>query len=276
VPPPPTRLQSQFAAYREALRVGNTIDLSSCVYGPEHWGNGFKDRPSSHYPFLAGLVHTQGLTRVLEIGTHYGGSISAMYQGFASRSDEAVQKAATVARFVTVDITNLNRDGLSPAIIRITGDALDPSVITNVSSRFPLGRSDLLFVDAGHDYAQTWETIALYFNRLDPRYIAVDDIRLNVSMRKLWEALCQEFEDNATDVSDLIGRANGFGIISTEAFRALPADKPVPYLSFRVLPEMPAAQRAIARRYWHFRHSVADRLPVGIRHHLRELLRGGR
>jgi hypothetical protein len=248
------------SAFEVALDTGLEMDLTDCVYGPSHVHGQFANRPSTHYPFLAGLVRTQQLSHVLEIGTHYGGAIKAMWKGAGDPCRKNVLDGD--CRFVTVDITMLNPQGLDPFITRVLGDALSPKVVRRVVSSFPERQVDLLFVDAGHDFGQTWQTIACYVNWLRPSLVAIDDIRLNRSMRKLWAKLEGLDGANATDVSDIIGRGSGFGVLQ-------------PDYPFH-MGERGPIHLAASRAYWRAAHSVVGALPTSVKDPIPKVLRGGK
>ncbi len=192
-----------------AMAEGCTIDLSSCNYG-ETTGSccRFIKRPTSYYYFLAGLVRSQRMMRILEIGTNFGGSIMSMSRGVD-------KKDIPSSTLVTVDIEYKNRDGFEeyPHIVRITGDSLDKDVIQEVWECFdkPI---DLIYIDSLHEYDHTKENIDAYATKLNPRYIVLDDIRQCDSMVRLWSMLAQEFKQNAFDASAISKREGaGFGII---------------------------------------------------------------
>jgi len=192
----------------EAMKEGLKMDLTGCNYGKPAGPHPFLKRPTSYYYFLAGLVRSRRMTRILEIGTHFGGSIMSMNRGL---SGEDLPKS----RLVTVDIEDKNQDALKEFsnIQRITGDSLDGDVIERVVGSFekPI---DLLYIDSLHEYDHTKKNMDIYGERLRPRFIVLDDIRQCDSMRRLWSALTQEFKERAFDASDIAMRPGaGFGVI---------------------------------------------------------------
>jgi predicted O-methyltransferase YrrM len=194
--------------FAHAMQVGRLIDLAGCGYGEPHWLGKFVSDPPSYYCLLAGLVRAQRLTHILELGTHFGGAIMAMSRGLHPADLDRAQ-------LVTVDVTHRNDEGFKPYphIKRITGDCLDGRIVAEVARLFdrPI---DLCFVDTVHDYRQTYRNIALYANRLRPRYIVLDDIRLNASMQRLWRDVQARLGKRAVDVSELCERNNaGFGVL---------------------------------------------------------------
>ena len=192
----------------QAMKVGLKIDLTGCNYGETTGSRYFLKRPTNYYYFLAGLVRSQKMARVLEIGTHFGGSIMSMSRGL---DKEDMLKS----KFVTVDIQYKNQDGFKEysRIERITGDSLDENVIERVRKRFDVP-IDLLYIDSLHEYEHTKKNIEIYAAMLDPRYIVLDDIRQCDSMRELWSMLTLKFKEAALDISDIIVRKGaGFGII---------------------------------------------------------------
>src|SRR5437763_10573119 len=83
----------------EAWRHHDQFNLDGIGYGRIHWGN-FTDvsqGPNDYYFFLASMVFLTSSRRVVEIGTHHGGSARALCAGFREPS---------VSRLITFDITD--------------------------------------------------------------------------------------------------------------------------------------------------------------------------
>ncbi|MFC1666312.1 O-methyltransferase [Candidatus Omnitrophota bacterium] len=192
----------------QAMGEGLKIDLEGCHYGETTGSCKVIRRPTSYYYFLAGLIRSQRMTHVLEIGTNSGGSIMSMYRGLDKED-------ILNSKLVTVDIERKNQEGFKeyPNIERITGDSLDERVIKEVQNRFdrPI---DLIYIDSLHEYSHTKKNIDVYVRLLDPRYIVLDDIRQCDSMVELWKDITQEFKNNAFDASDVSFRKGaGIGVI---------------------------------------------------------------
>jgi len=191
----------------QAMRTGLQIDLSDCLYGETTGACSFINRPTSYYYFLSGFVMTHRLTRILEIGTNYGGSIMSISKGL--HKDDIAR-----SRLVTVDVVCKNGAGFKryPHISRIQGDSLDEEVVKKVTASFDRD-IDLLYIDSLHEYEHTKENIDIYTDKLNPRYVILDDIRQCDDMKKLWNELEERFGDDAFDASDVIMRKGaGFGI----------------------------------------------------------------
>lgn len=189
-----------------ALDAGRALDLSDCVYGPPHWKGEFVAHGAPYYAFLAGLMRVLELERAFEVGTHYAGAAIALAKGVPEGRRGVV---------VTSDVTDLNRAGTDryPAIVRVQGDSLAPRVVDRIVSCFDR-HIDLLYVDTVHTYRATYENVAVYANRLKPRFIVLDDIRLNPDMRALWRDLGRLEPGTLLDVSELVEREDaGFGVI---------------------------------------------------------------
>lgn len=240
----------------EAMATGRGLPLDGCVYGPPHWKGTFVDEAAPYYPFLAGFVRTFGVSRIMELGTHYGGSTLAMHVGLRP-------ELASGARIVTVDVTRLNEEGLRrPGISRLTGDSLAPDIVAAAMRAFD-GHIDVLYVDTVHTYRQTLENVAVYANRLKPRFIILDDIRLNPGMCALWEHLVSLHGDGTFDLSTLVERESaGFGLIACR----------YPF----AWPEAAHAQREALRVAWSVRRAVSARTPeplkVGFRRAMARML----
>ena len=192
----------------EAMRVGLSIDLSSCPYGETTGSRYFLNRPTNYYFFLAGFVRSGRLKRVLEIGTNSGGSIMSISNGL--HKDDVAS-----GRLITVDIIRKNDEGFKkyPHIKRIHGDSLKKDVVEKVVESFD-GEIDLLYIDSLHEYDHTKDNINVYAGKLNPRYVILDDIRQCDDMKRLWSELKEGFKDNAFDASDIsIRKGAGFGVI---------------------------------------------------------------
>jgi predicted O-methyltransferase YrrM len=230
------------------MAAGEALDLEGCSYG--EWRGDFVGEPHGYYYFLAGLVQTKGFTRIVEIGTHYGGATTAMTRGMPVHdSDDAL--------VVTVDVTNHNAENLSKLarVRRVQGDSLDPQVVRRVCSMFD-GPIDLLYVDSRHEHRETLQNIAVYANRLRPSMIVLDDIHLNDSMREMWERLLHTHRDQMTDVSDLVRRKSaGFGVIEcrpTDTWPELRGVRQSGWMAFRrarrtIGPLVPARGKQLLR-----------------------------
>jgi len=190
------------------MQEGQKIGLAGCNYGETTGPCQFIKRPTNYYYFLAGFVRSQGMTRILEIGTHFGGAIMSMSRGLN-------KEGMPESKLVTVDIEFKNQDGFKEYshIERITGDSLSEKVIKKVEECFE-GPIDLIYIDSLHEYDHTRKNIDVYAKLFNPRYIALDDIRQCDSMAELWSALTREFKESAFDASDVcIRKGAGFGVI---------------------------------------------------------------
>jgi hypothetical protein len=85
-------------AIADTWDIGRRFSLDDCLYGIPHWAGKPPDRPSPEYFFLAGIACSQGCRRVLEVGTHMGGSILAIRKGIGEALDQ----------IVTIDPTDLS------------------------------------------------------------------------------------------------------------------------------------------------------------------------
>jgi len=195
-----------------AWKSGQAMDLEGIGYGRIHWGN-FKDirsTPSPYYYFLAGLVKELGIRRVLEIGTHSGGSALAMQKGFEGES----------GMIVTIDITRASDRILREQknIVKVRGDANKPKVIDKVLTALDGQPVDLMFIDGDHKFHPALVNYSVYSTLLRPKVICLDDITLNAEMLRLWRFLSQDSADqravNAAEIiPDIRPGRPGFGLI---------------------------------------------------------------
>lgn len=174
--------------------------MSDCRYG-------IHDRTkkdigeTKYYHFLAGLVKVISAKQVLEIGTHFGGSIMAMSKG--AHSD---------TKMVTIDIELKNNEALFPYtnIKRITGDSTNTVVIKEVN-KYLKPPIDLIFIDSLHIKKYVYYNMKRYANLL-PKYVVFDDIHINSTMDDLWNKVSTNYP--SCDLSEMVDRKKaGFGII---------------------------------------------------------------
>jgi len=203
---------------RRAWETGLTFDLTGIGYGRIHWDNQ-KDvvsTPYSYYFFLAGLVRLTAAKRILEIGTHSGGSIRAMEAGLSSRIG---------AVLVTVDVTHESDPYLQDArlVRKVVGDANSSETFDTIRKYFEEG-CDLLYIDATHDFWPTYLNYALYVPALRPKMVVLDDITLNPGMERLWALVERTVPPgqavDASEIEPAIRPAGstrpGFGVIIHE------------------------------------------------------------
>ena len=193
---------------KRAMDVGMKIDLSGCHYGETTGPCAFLKRPTNYYFFLAGLVRSERLTHILEIGTNSGGSIMSIQRGLHEDNAKA-------SRLITMDIIQKNDAGFKeyPRIKRIKGDSLDKKVSKKAFEAFDRD-IDLLYIDSVHEYAHTKENISIYAGKLNPIYVVLDDIRQCEEMKRLWSELKESFQENAFDASGIsLRKGAGFGIL---------------------------------------------------------------
>ena len=118
---------------------------------------------------------------------------------------------------MTVDVEECQGHALltHPEITRILGDAAGAATVAQVAGCFspPI---DMLYLDAVHNREHTSACFDRYTATLNPRFVVVDDIFLNASMRRLWEELVSGFPaEQVFDATELTGRGSdcGFGVI---------------------------------------------------------------
>lgn len=203
-------LQSVRKICEAALEAGAGISMENIEYGPAHWtASGTLDQAPPYYPFLAGFVQTQKLSKIVEVGTWYGGSTQAL--------DRGLEGSGCI---VTIDVDLYNPDGLEHChrIKRITGDAAQPDVAGQILQELepPI---DLLYLDGDHRYESNRDIIQLFGPRLQPQWMILDDIHWQWSMEKLWAQLLKYHAPYALDAGSEFGfrcpgkNGNGFGVV---------------------------------------------------------------
>jgi len=202
----------------KSLNTGRRLDLSGVLYGMPHGPSGLDPTlpadaaPKSYYYFLAGFVREMGCRRILELGTHMGGSARALDRGFSEpfRGDELI---------VTIDPGRLAVPILSshPRIRMIHGLGEREDAVQEALRLFGNKPIDLLFLDSLHEFDTALQQFALYTTLFSPKYVLLDDIALNPEMRRFWAVLCQRygpFAMNLSEISDQIqGPDPGFGFV---------------------------------------------------------------
>ena len=205
----------QLVAGAWALR--SEFQLDDVGYGRIHWGNqtDVLTSPFSYYYFLAGLARYTGATRVLEIGTHQGGSTRAIVRGL---SDPAQ------SRVVTFDVSPFGAQIFSgdPVVRAFTMDANSEGALRKCVDEFGGQQVDVAFIDSTHDFWTTLQSFALCSSILDCRLIVLDDVSLNDSMAGLWDLIKGRYGEenaiNAVEVDAAIrtggdGTTPGFGVV---------------------------------------------------------------
>lgn len=187
-----------------ALRSGEEVDLSGCVYGK----NGVLP---SYYRFLAGLCRDQKVETVLEVGTFMGGSSLAMYKGASSNANAHV-------KVVTADLEARNVDQIKniAAIDRVIGDPLALPVLKKISEKFSGKPIDVMFLDStkvGRIVMSQFSTLSMMFR---PKFVIMDDITLNPSMSLMWGNLVSIFGKNATNFAETFPAIRKQGEINPE------------------------------------------------------------
>jgi predicted O-methyltransferase YrrM len=200
----------------EALAIRDEIDFSGIRYGTLQDREG-KLRADSggfteYYAFLAGLIRAQGFKRVIEIGTHMGGSTRAMARGFRRPLDGSEW-------IITIDPTDLS-DGIlnsEDLATKVQGIAEAPATVRRVLELTKSAPVDLIFLDGSHDFPSVEKQMRVYSEVFSPRCLIIDDICFNDSMRDLWKDLEATFGDRAANLSDLSTEVRqprcGFGLL---------------------------------------------------------------
>jgi predicted O-methyltransferase YrrM len=206
-------------AIERAQQIGSSIDLSSCAYGKNNV-------IPSYYYFLAGLCKSQGLSKILEIGTFMGGSALAMSKGISPEKCD-------VAKIVTVDIEARDTTQIDEVkqIARVIGDPLANPVFNKILGHFERRPIDLLFLDSTKKGRIVMSQLATFSLFLKPRFIVLDDITLNDSMESMWDNLQHLFggfalnmvEDfpeirKMAEINQNVVRHPGFGIIDYDSY----------------------------------------------------------
>lgn len=179
----------------QAWLVGQELDLTGCGYGPSHViEHLFITEPHQYYYFLAGLCKLVDAKNILEIGTHYGGSIKAM------------NLAVDAENIVTID--PLNHVDLPENIVKITAEGELDGTYRGLYERFANGL-DVVFVDGVHAYKNTKQYLK-QVRRLNPRFVVFDDIHLNEEMEKFWAEISPQYD--SYDCSEESRREEGCGL----------------------------------------------------------------
>jgi predicted O-methyltransferase YrrM len=179
-----------------AWRLGASIDLSGIGYGRPHWGD-FKTpemSPQPYYFFLAGFVRLTSAKRIIEIGTHQGGSTRALFAGLTSPDQ---------SRIVTVDITPdgtrmfSGHQTITPLMLNANSAECHAACLGVVGH----AGVDLSYIDADHRLQPTLINFALYGILSKATFVVLDDITLTQEMATVWQMIKARFGDDAIDAS---------------------------------------------------------------------------
>jgi hypothetical protein len=201
----------------DAWTLRSQFDLSDVAYGKVHWGDmkQILTTPFSYYFLLAGIARLTQARRIVEVGTHQGGSTKALASGFVDPG---------ISKLVTFDVTDYGaRMFKGHASIRAyTLDANSEAAFGACLREFGEPRIDLAFIDSTHEFWTTFQSFSLYAAMLECPVAVLDDITLNESMARLWELLRKRYGKantiDATEVDPAIrvgggGTRPGFGIV---------------------------------------------------------------
>jgi hypothetical protein len=182
----------------DAWEVGQTIDLTGCDYGRSHVTGEYETTPS-YYRLLAGLVRTQQMRSIIEVGTYCGGAARAMKRG----NPDAV--------IATVDVNRYQQFDPSEGIIQVVGDGVRAA---GAIKQHVMQTADMVYIDSDHSFAVTTAQYGIYRALFNPRWIVLDDITLNSEMRDVWALIGQEAGiDACSIIPDVRTRGEGFGVI---------------------------------------------------------------
>lgn len=214
---------------RAASEAARGVQVADIGYGRIHWGN-YRDQqatPGPYYGFLAGLVASQDIRTICEIGTHTGGATRAMHRGL---------RDPAASHIVTIDVTRESNKSLSGVanVTKVSGDAVAESTVRRaLACLSATHKADLLFIDGGHDYLSELLIFSIYAQALSPRLVAIDDIKINSEMRRLWARITATRSaalaiDVATVLPEVRARDVGFGLILMPENASVPTlDQPV-------------------------------------------------
>lgn len=181
---------------RSATIKGQELDLSKCAYGPPTGrGVAFIATPMPYYYLLAGLANLTRATSILEIGTHFGGGALSFLKGMSHNTD------STSYRLVTIDTNSLARYRLDDEkhIEIILGEAQKEETIIKAASCFPNNEIDIVFIDALKSAEFICEVVQqLNKQNLSAKFLILDDISANSSMKSLWRLLSNKLKQKAT------------------------------------------------------------------------------
>jgi hypothetical protein len=202
---------------QKSLALGASIDVSQIDYGIPHWPVDEATRPRiltpSYYSFLAGLICALDIHRIIEVGTHMGGSARAMVRGMN-------RPRGYEQHIYTVDVTDLSDSVLNsePLITKIQGEACAGHVIQALVKLTAHQPIDLVFIDSQHEFQSTLDQFTTYQRLFTPKYILVDDVALNEPMREFWKIICARYPGKALDISKLAPGVRdpdcGFGLVT--------------------------------------------------------------
>ena len=190
----------------------NCLDLSGIGYGQIHWDDkkSVVKQPFNYYYFLACITRISGARRIIEVGTHWGGSARAMATGLISPEESVI---------VTFDITSGGAERLKdhPVIRAHTVDANSSEAIEICFEEFGEPRVDLIYIDSNHTFWPTLLSFCIYKTVFSPTFVILDDITLIDEMQRFWNICLTRHAENAIDCSAVVPEiapsGKGFGIV---------------------------------------------------------------
>lgn len=208
---------------KNSISRGHQLDLTECCYGPPTGkGNIFNPNPMPYYYFLAGLAYSTNATKIIEIGTHFGGASLSFLKGMETNT--GINNKSEI-QIVTIDTNRMAKTILKDQnkIELIIGEAQQTETILKAISLFEISNIDILFIDALKSAEFVTEVIRqLQIQNIEPKYLIFDDISSNKSMRDLWKVIYRKLGKRATLISninsDLRDKNNDMAIIDMTQF----------------------------------------------------------
>jgi predicted O-methyltransferase YrrM len=193
------------AAVALAWRTGLSLDLRACDYGPGMQGQ-FRAGPPRYYHFLGGLAWITSARRIVEVGTHYGGSARALAEG---------QRAAGLTpNVLTYDVEDRAGDPIVgfDGVERVLADIREPEGQARLAAWAGTEPVDLVYIDALKDAEFIETTIAALAGRTIGLMV-FDDIFANANIRTAWNRIRSEHGRRAVTVDEVVLgiRSGGYG-----------------------------------------------------------------
>jgi hypothetical protein len=198
-----------------AWSMRDKFDLTGIGYGRISWGNkqDVITDPFPYYFFLAGMVRLTAAIRIVEVGTHQGGSAKAMAVGLGGRP----------GKIVTFDVkdSGLKTIGEHAVVKPFQCDANGEEAYRVCLREFGDNKIDFAYIDTAHKFWPTLQSFILYGEILAADFIVLDDITLNEEMNEFFALIRRRYgEDNTIDASVLYPQIRmageprpGFGVV---------------------------------------------------------------
>ncbi len=186
---------------QRAWSIGKKIDTTDILYGPDHFEPLKNFGHQAYFSFFAGLANAIQANNIIEIGTWYGSATRAFERGCVKNNNSSNVKIVTIDE----EQRNLDELGQYNSVIPITGNPLNPKVISRIASILSQDNVDILYIDdPQHAYKYTLACLGCYFMLFKPKLVIIDDIHRTSDTQEIWCNIKTRWPQQAIELEKII------------------------------------------------------------------------